>query len=54
MHQVSAERGTTPVDPAAEAVDPELEVRALVVRSQKGDANAFGLLYDQFLPEIVR
>ncbi len=51
---MSAERGTTPADPAAEAVDPELEVRALVVRSQKGDANAFGLLYDRFLAEIVR
>jgi RNA polymerase sigma-70 factor (ECF subfamily) len=56
---VSAERGTTPVDSTANAADPEIadpeiEVRALVVRSQKGDANAFGLLYDRFLPEIVR
>lgn len=59
MHQVSAERGTTPVDSTASAAgpaitDPDLEVRALVVRSQRGDANAFGLLYDRFLPEIVR
>ena len=40
--------------PASEAIDPQIEVRALVVRSQKGDANAFGQLYDRFLPEIVR
>lgn len=42
-------------DPSAAAeIDPQIEVRALVVRSQKGDANAFGQLYDRFLPEIVR
>ena len=46
-------------DQAADAAfepetDPEIEVRSLVVRSQKGDANAFGQLYDRFLPEIVR
>ena len=53
---MSAEHGTAqPADPTAEVdVDPQIEVRALVVRSQKGDANAFGQLYDRFLPEIVR
>ena len=53
---MSAERATSPaVTPAAsEDIDPQIEVRALVVRSQKGDANAFGQLYDRFQPEIVR
>jgi RNA polymerase sigma-70 factor (ECF subfamily) len=53
---VSAERATNPAaTPAAsDDVDPQIEVRALVVRSQKGDANAFGQLYDRFQPEIVR
>ena len=37
-----------------EAAASELAVRALVVRSQKGDAQAFGQLYDRFQPEIVR
>ena len=51
-----AEHGETPpADQTADpAIDPQIEVRALVVRSQKGDANAFGQLYDRFQPEIVR
>jgi len=53
---VNADHGATPPadQTAPTALDPEIEVRALVVRSQKGDANAFGQLYDRFLPEILR
>lgn len=56
-----AQRGAIePAEPsAAQAVDPEIdsseiEIRALVGRSQKGDTQAFGQLYDRFQPEIVR
>jgi RNA polymerase sigma-70 factor (ECF subfamily) len=41
----------TGIDPP---IDAGIEVRALVARSRKGDANAFGQLYDRYLPEIVR
>lgn len=56
MQRLNAERGEQQqADPSAQPdVDPQIEVRALVVRSQKGDANAFGQLYDRFQPEIVR
>jgi len=56
LQRLNAERGEQQqADPSAQPdVDPQIEVRALVVRSQKGDANAFGQLYDRFQPEIVR
>ena len=53
---MSTERATNPATTpvASQDADPQIEVRALVVRSQKGDANAFGQLYDRFQSEIVR
>jgi RNA polymerase sigma-70 factor, ECF subfamily len=38
----------------AERTDDQAEIRALVRRSQRGEADAFGLLYDRFQPDIVR
>jgi RNA polymerase sigma-70 factor (ECF subfamily) len=38
----------------AAVADDERVVIALVDRSRDGDADAFGLLYDRFQPEIVR
>jgi RNA polymerase sigma-70 factor (ECF subfamily) len=52
--RAEGEAATATGDPVAGELDPEIEVRSLVVRSQKGDANAFGQLYDRFQPEIVR
>jgi RNA polymerase sigma-70 factor (ECF subfamily) len=42
--------GATASTEAAEAA----ELAQLVARSQQGDANAFGQLYDRYQPEIVR
>jgi len=39
--------------PVASSADPA-PVEALVDRARQGDADAFGLLYDRFQPEIVR
>jgi RNA polymerase sigma-70 factor (ECF subfamily) len=39
--------------PAADSGDPP-SIEALVDRARQGDADAFGLLYDRFQPEIVR
>jgi RNA polymerase sigma-70 factor (ECF subfamily) len=46
--------GVDPEIADPEAAASEMAVRALGVRSQKGNAPAFGQLYDRFQPEIVR
>jgi RNA polymerase sigma-70 factor (ECF subfamily) len=50
---MEASRGA-PVAAAAEALDEQAIIVALVDRAKDGDADAFGTLYDRFLPEILR
>ena len=50
MNESEAQERALPVAPSADTV----ALDALVDRARLGDADAFGLLYDRFQPEILR
>ena len=54
LEESEAHRRASSSTTAGNGDDDQAAIVSLVDRAKEGDAEAFGALYDRFLPEIVR